>query len=179
MNLPQIQPPDYGPDLGTLATGAAQRRLLRERTEALRLANEQRKLDMQAEAERRKAAMNPPAMVVPASVSPMPVQGNLNTNDMANGRFWNDLAANQKSIYITGLADGLSHAQGLHHGEADVWNSYPLGLANGEIAKALDRFYDTPENVQIPVAWALAICRQRLHGEAESEVQNHILSFRQ
>jgi len=174
---PTQQAPDPGAQIDALATGKAKRRLIQAQTEALRLANQQRQMDMQAEIEQRKAAA-----ALPPTVSSMPAQDDPNvrwhTNGTANGRFWNDLAPNQKSAYLNGLWDGLAQAKGFLNA-ANVESLYPLGLTNGEIDKALDRFYDTPENIQVPIGWALVICRQRLQGVDESEVQKHILTFRQ
>jgi hypothetical protein len=74
------------------------------------------------------------------------------------------------------LADGpIARDAG---GPPDVENSYPAGLTAGEILKALDRFYDTPENIRIPIGLALTICRQRLAGLSEVDAQKNILVFR-
>jgi len=42
----------------------------------------------------------------------------------------------------------------------------------------LDRFFDTPENMLIPIGMGLVICRQRLGGVTEEKIQDITLTFR-
>jgi hypothetical protein len=173
-DLPQIQnptqqAPDGGTQLNSLATGAAQRRLIQAQTEALRLANQQRLMDIQAEAERRKAAS--------ATIPPAQDQDNSRTWGSANGRYWTVLDFGPKMAYIQGFVDAASAAQSLDSA-ANTMKMFPWGLNNSEIIKSLDRFYGTPENARIPIGMAFFMCRERLDGVAEAVVEKHILGLR-
>jgi hypothetical protein len=101
----------------------------------------------------------------------------VHTDGQVNGRFWNGATMEGKMSFLMGFTGGLVHAK-LIHEAVTVENSYPFSMTNGEVGKALDRFYDTPENMKIPIGFALVICRQRLEGAPEAEIQEHILVFR-
>jgi hypothetical protein len=101
----------------------------------------------------------------------------VHSDGQVNGRFWNAATMEGKMSFLMGFSGGLAHAKYIHEA-VTVENSYPFSMTNGEVGKALDRFYDTPENLQIPIGFALVICRQRLQGTPEAEIQEHILVFR-
>jgi hypothetical protein len=99
------------------------------------------------------------------------------TGNQANGRFWNDMAtienasgSTEKSTYLMGFADALTLPE--------AKNVFPYGLRTEEIVKALDRFFDTPENLRITIANALVVCHERLAGMAEPDLQKLILKMR-
>lgn len=123
------------------------------------------------------AALLSAAMLLPGQSDGNDQWRTLLTWGVANGRYWNQLLPVQKVHYVQGFMDGVAMAQSIDSA-VNAPKSIPYGLTNGEIIKSLDRFFDTPENVQIPISLALFICRQRLDGVAEAEVQKHILGLR-
>lgn len=84
---------------------------------------------------------------------------NRQTLQMANGRYWYDLSQNycggaslelaEKLEWLSGYQSGITAAFiALHGADAKLVESFlPLGIENGQIMAALNRFYsDTPEN---------------------------------
>jgi len=98
------------------------------------------------------------------------------TGVQSNGNYWNALGVAEKAGYLAGYADALNEV--CIREKITVAARFPFGLRLGDIAKALDRFYDTPENVRIPIAGALLIFNARLVGWAEDTVQQVIVQLR-
>jgi hypothetical protein len=108
------------------------------------------------------------------------------TDNMLNGRFWNGLKGEgewAQGYFLMGYLDrhnttdqmGWAPSCALDTKEADMW---PKKLKVGEVAKLLDRFYDEPENLNIPIRFALHIVATRSAGKSEGQIADETLLCR-
>jgi hypothetical protein len=111
----------------------------------------------------------------------LPAQNDLErqykTGPQYNGHFWVDMAPEHKVAYLSGYGDALNTVT-LLDGPA-VNGVFPFGLRMGEIVKGIDRFYDTPENLRITIAGAIAVFNARFAGVSEDKIQKGILELRE
>jgi hypothetical protein len=96
-----------------------------------------------------------------------------------DGRFWSSLNIGEKGSLVLGLRDGINHSvaclsPSLDRFEEEIKGYWPTGLTAEEIAFALERFYETPENRPIPIVKALFAIAARSSGTAEAQVQRMI-----
>lgn len=74
-----------------------------------------------------------------------------------NGRGWLERSESYKLGYLQGLVDGITSTV------------MPRTLTLGEVSTALDRFYEDPLNLDMPVVWALQLIKRRAEGTATFE----------
>jgi hypothetical protein len=117
---------------------------------------------------------------------------NTTTNQLGNGRLWKAIAGEApKTAYLAGYLNGITFALGSTpptKGQSLEENLksinelrsrlFPFGLTVNEVKTALDRFYDTPENLPIPIANALTIISGRASGIDEPTLQQMIANLR-
>jgi len=109
----------------------------------------------------------------------------------ANGRYWQSLSTTSKLDFLVGFGEGYSAAapSGIPWdlrqmvGEAKVaaatkaleasrslkWY-FPEKLSYGEVVKGVDRFYEDPENIRLPITDALEIFTRKVNGATQAEL---------
>jgi len=93
-----------------------------------------------------------------------------------NGRFWAKLGASGKLGWVTGYVDGLSTGLTVA-GSKDAPGktaaaAFPFDMAFGEIVKAVDQFYEAPENARIPLWVALFGVNHKAHGDSPAQMED-------
>ena len=90
------------------------------------------------------------------------------THGLYNGRFWGTLErkADLKLVFLLGVNDALTDGAPEHY---DVY--LPKGVTNRETIQAVDVFYVTPENLRVPIMWALSVVSLRAKGGSTEEVE--------
>jgi hypothetical protein len=103
----------------------------------------------------------------------------------ANGRWWKSSSEAEKIGYVLGYentVEYLFYTLGVTHLPferfKDFQAAYLCKLKMSEMANALDRFYETPENGPIDVVLAIAVITKRANGTDESKIQKMIEDFR-
>ena len=140
---------------------AAQARQMRQQTELMR---------QQAEALRQQNEIQ--SHQVPA---PGP-QIDIVTEHMLNGKMWIDLENIAKLMYISAFLDAVSLASNdAPKMEEHFSNSR---MTRNEIAKSIDNFYTTPENLAIPIPYAISVTKLRSTGANPEEIETLIDKFR-
>ena len=82
------------------------------------------------------------------------------TDGQLNGRFWTAIPADAKTGFVMGYCAAAT---------GDL--SCPSEAQYGDIQKAIDRFYQEPENLRLPVAVAIQVFARRLRGMSEQTIQ--------
>lgn len=85
--------------------------------------------------------------------------GIVRTGEMSNGRMWASMSLDIKVMYLTGIKDILIATK-----PPEETQYLPGRYSVGEVAKSIDRFYDSPENILIPVVFALRVCIMKFNG---------------
>lgn len=107
---------------------------------------------------------DPPVVRKPPSLNQAPIETQL-TLGFSNGRAWNGATAEMKLSYVTGMLEVLSLTQ-----SADLMKFFGRGLTVLETAQAVERFYAEPENLQVPVTFALQVVAMKTNGESPEAV---------
>jgi len=119
------------------------------------------------------------------------------TGGTENGRFWRAQSLEGKVSWLFGYHSGLLEAAlvSATYNNPDAASptlaadgtklqaqitriSIPSGLTYTEIAKALDRVYDTPENLPIDVPDALRIVLMKATGVSPSKIEEQTSQYR-
>jgi hypothetical protein len=85
------------------------------------------------------------------------------TSGMSNGRLWLSLDSDAKTVYLTGIKDILIATK-----PPDEAEYLPGRYTVAEIAKGVDKFYDSPENTLIPVVFGLRVCVMKFNGASQA-----------
>jgi len=102
-----------------------------------------------------------------------------------NGRFWNQGPQGFKLGFIMGFNETLSELSRHDPTTAEATLPYlaagPDGhghfrtlLSYGETVKAIDQFYDVPENLAVPIMDAVRVISRRTEGTEPAEVEKQI-----
>jgi hypothetical protein len=109
------------------------------------------------------------------------------------GRFWHIMHDEGKVAWLMGYHDGLLEAalaasvfanpnttveEGIKLQARITQVNFPSGMTYPEIAKALDQFYDTPENLRIDLRDGLQIVLLRSAGMPPSTIEDTIAKYR-
>jgi len=84
------------------------------------------------------------------------------TKGTLNGRFWNSLPEDSRLWFILGYCEGTSQ----------FWLACPTEVENGELVKGIDRFYQEPENLRLPVITAMAVFTQKVRGASPTLIES-------
>ncbi|HEV1284936.1 MAG TPA: hypothetical protein VNU44_06480 [Bryobacteraceae bacterium] len=79
-----------------------------------------------------------------------------------------------KIIYLSGLMEGIVFVAGLP--QHNVY--YPASLRVEEFIKAIDRFYNQPENLPIPIMQAMRMVTARANGSDPAAIEKEIATLR-
>jgi hypothetical protein len=82
------------------------------------------------------------------------------TNGQLNGRFWTTLTNNEKLFFVLGYCEL----------RPPPWEC-PSKTEFGDIVKGIDRFYQEPENLRLPVIFAADIFKLKVAGAKTSEIE--------
>jgi len=82
------------------------------------------------------------------------------TDGQPNGRFWNSISADARFGFVIGYCAAATGTL-----------KCPTEAQFGEIEKAVDRFYQDPENLRLPIAVAVQVFARRLEGMSEATIQ--------
>ena len=112
------------------------------------------------------------------------------TGGFCNGRFWNVLDEQTKIAWIEAYSNGVTYAllsttiarsatpADSAAVSARIESIFPR-LTWGEVRKALDHFYDAPENGPIPVPEAIRVLSMRVAGIPQVEIDKRVTYMRQ
>jgi hypothetical protein len=84
------------------------------------------------------------------------------TSGVINGRAWQTFGEEEKVVYTTGASEAL----------------IVVALSPKEFVKAIDRFYQEPENLPIPVMHALKLAVMKANGEDPAVIDKMTASER-
>jgi hypothetical protein len=87
------------------------------------------------------------------------------TAEMGNGRVWQRIREGERVAYVMAYIDMLVASRMIESKDPDsikAW--YAFGFQPGDYVKALDTLYAAPENIRIPIPFALRHCTARLSG---------------
>jgi len=114
------------------------------------------------------------------------------TGGFCNGRFWNALDDQTKLAWVEAYSNGVTYAllttaisaRGADPSRdqeavtARIQSIFP-SLTWGEVRKALDRFYDSPENGPIPMPEAVRVLSMKVAGVPQAEIDRRVAHMRQ
>ena len=83
-----------------------------------------------------------------------------------NGRAWKTASTDMRLSYMVGMAEATVLAK------ADIFRYFAKGLKATEDAMAVDKFYEDPGNLPVPVLFAMQIVAMKANGEAPDSVEN-------
>lgn len=117
--------------------------------------------------------------------SQTPSNDTMKTNNQLNGRFWRPLNDTAKIHFLAGYwvaldAVSMTNSDGsFEKYKTGLKVFYPAKLTATEVFKALDMFYETPENGPIAICFALSFISSRSEGNLSEEVlQERLRSLR-
>jgi hypothetical protein len=76
------------------------------------------------------------------------------TDDLFNGRAWRTMDAPRKVCYLTGLQEGMGSIVALGLGEQELRRLLVFGFSKGQIIQHIDKFYENPKHLAIPIVGA-------------------------
>lgn len=93
------------------------------------------------------------------------------------------MTPNDKDTYLLAYSDANNYAVAASTVGFEEFKKrrallFPTGMTLAEISTSLDRFFDTPENGVIPIAWGLEAISSRARGDDEATIQRQIEGFR-
>lgn len=94
----------------------------------------------------------------------------------SDGRFWQHLTTppGTKFSYILGISEGVTFVGSLF--QRNVY--FPNSLSSDEFIKAIDKFYDQPENLPIPIMQAMRMVTARVNGADPVAIEKEIATLR-
>jgi len=107
----------------------------------------------------------------------------ITTIGLSNGRFWMFMDDRQRTCYLVGYQDHKIVFGDLPvpacdacagEKEKDWWPT----LTVGEILKGLDNFYGEPENLSLPIRFALRILAMKVAGKPQPEIEGWLTTYR-
>jgi hypothetical protein len=134
--------------------------LNRQAAERIALENQQLK---QRQTQPRVAIPPPPPVRVPENAS------NIKTSGLYNGRIRKTLDESVKLLWLEVAVNGVLYATAATNTMDKIKTILP-GLTYQETSQALDSFYATPENANIPVVFALQIVTMKAGGVDQDTV---------
>lgn len=94
-----------------------------------------------------------------------------------NGRSWQGFKVHDyKLAFIAGIGEATSFLIGLFNPTYRTY--FPQSLSGDELVTAIDRFYEQPENLPIPIMQAMRIVTLRANGEDPTSVDKEIATLR-
>ncbi len=97
------------------------------------------------------------------------------TGDFSNGRLWNVLNSGEKTIYVQAFIEGLS-ASGV---ERKIIDEYTASAATvGEAKRGIDQFYQKPENLALPIFFALRTFTDKVKGVPAADIDAKLAAVR-
>jgi len=108
---------------------------------------------------------------------------NLTTGGHWNGRYWRTLSTNEKTSFMAGYSNAVeSVAAVLIGGDFEHFKRttaiFLPSLTIGEITRALDLFYETPENGPIGITNALHVIASRASGTDAATIEQMVNDMR-
>jgi hypothetical protein len=89
------------------------------------------------------------------------------TYQLKNGRFWNVIPSEARPYFLTGILEGWSFHQSraafIPVKEAKAFTSTTFTV--GDLEDMLTSVYRDPENLELPIAWAMMACDAVQRGE--------------
>jgi len=99
----------------------------------------------------------------------------LHTAGLVNGRAWSRMDDASKSFYVAGSLDGITMACG-----SDQWKKlFASDLNVGDVVKSLNKFYEEPTNIAIPITGAMSIVKSKAEGASADSIEKATALFRQ
>lgn len=79
-----------------------------------------------------------------------------------------------KLAYVSGISEAIDFLVGL----LEYHTYFPASLKPDEFVKAVDAFYDQPENLPIPIMQAMRIVTLKANGEDPAAIDKEIAGLR-
>ena len=98
------------------------------------------------------------------------------TKGEANGFFWKDLTEDLKVSFLVGIDSGRGFVAHWYLADSPVCSDIVLRgkagphITNADTAKEVDKFYQNPSNVPLPISLALVYIYKRLTGASQQEL---------
>jgi hypothetical protein len=121
----------------------------------------------------------------------------MTTGGIENGRFWNAMSEDSKVAWLVGYRSGILEAalasSSFSNPSANestlatevvklqnriMGVSFPSGLTFSEVAKSVDQFYDSPENLRVDLRDALGVVLMKTKGVSQSQIDDQISRIR-
>jgi hypothetical protein len=147
-------------------TRALQARRLQLENQALQQQIQQQQIQQQ-QSQTNNAQPTPQAAPAPRQTGPDGM-----TLGFVNGRLWNGSSADMKLSYVIGIAEAISLTGG------DMTRFLAKNLSAAEDSKAVDKFYEDPSNLLVPVSFALQITAMKANGGTPEAVENFTAGVR-
>ena len=118
-----------------------------------------------------------------------PYTGEKGDLHLYNGRYWNMLNDTQKTIFITGVWDGVDTYLLLIRLRTDTKQEYDrcflaqsllkaVGFYPQEITKIVDDIYEDTSNIQIPITKVIIVATLKAGGVSSQEIEKGLSDFR-
>jgi hypothetical protein len=95
------------------------------------------------------------------------------THGLCNGRAWQVATQGEKIYYTTGASEVLIVAARAEHPRY-----FPQSLNAAEFTKAVDRFYQEPENLPIPIVKTLQLVTMKANGDDPGVIDKAVATER-
>ncbi len=122
-----------------------------------------------------KREISPNQPVTPQiGASPANLRPELRTYGLLNGRAWKTLlTVDQKIVYLYGINEAVNvEARDKAH------NYFPPDITYEQKRQAIDRFYDEPENILIPVVDSVVFVTLQLNGTPQTAIDRQLSDIR-
>ena len=103
----------------------------------------------------------------------------METGGALNGRFWTGIQLDGKRMFLTGFVEGfhVASAQDSSRGQIDQAWLPQHGIVDDAV-KGLDKFYAQPENLRLPIIFAIRVFAMQVAGKPQPEIDRSITGFR-
>jgi hypothetical protein len=103
----------------------------------------------------------------------------METGGALNGRFWTGLQLDGKRMFLTGYAEGLhvaSASDSAYDQIAQTW--LPQHGITDDAVKGVDKFYVQPENLRLPIIFAIRVFAMQIAGRPQAEIDRVMVGLR-
>jgi hypothetical protein len=90
-----------------------------------------------------------------------------NTCGLYNGRYWQDFATDE--MHHLAFLGGVMSLISAQEDKDNKW-IWTQKMTVGEMSKSLDKVYQDPANMRIPIVFALAVASSRFNGATEKDI---------
>ena len=103
------------------------------------------------------------------------------TAGLSNGRLWTVLTAELRTTYLLGYRDHhivFSNQDVPESSVSEKESAWWPKLSIAEAQRGLDRFYEAPENLVLPIRYGLRVLAMRVAGTPDAEINGWLSGYR-